>query len=339
MKVLVYSARPFEREVLSRTLGTSHNLTFTDQKLSVNTAKLAEGYEAISIFTSDDASGRVLEILSEQGVRGIALRSVGFDHVDLVRAGALDLRIANVPEYSPYSVAEHAVALLMTGNRKLLQARFLHEMNDYRLDTLVGFDVHGKTVGVIGTGNIGMAFVRIMIGFGARVIASDPVQNPAAVALGVHYVSLSELLKSADIVSVHCPLNEGTRHLLGEKEFALMKDNAVLLNTSRGAIIDTKALIKAIEAGKFRLVGLDVYEKEKGIFFEDHRRTNLTDEDLICLQAFQNVLITGHQGFLTEEALEGIANTTLLNLNAWQNDQRSLNELQKSLSQSNAMIA
>jgi D-lactate dehydrogenase len=327
MKTFVYSTHSYDHDYLSQATITEHVLKFTDKKLGMDTVQHAAGCEATSIFTSDNCSGEVLEKLYSVGVRYIALRSAGFDHVDLEKATALGMRVANVPEYSPYSVAEHAVTLLLAMNRKLSESRLLLQLQDFRLDTLIGFDIHGKTVGVIGTGKIGLAFARIMRGFGAIVLACDPVQQSEAKALGIRYVSLEELLERSDVVSVHCPLNENTRYLLSAKQLALMKKHSILINTSRGGIINTKDLIEALRNERLAGACLDVYEKEKGLFFEDHRSDVIRDDQYITLQSFKNVLITGHQAFLTVEALQGIASTTIANLDFWQRGEHSPNEL------------
>lgn len=263
MKVLVYSARPYDKQALEKYAVNKHSLSFTDKKLSIDTVGLAEAFDAISLFTSDDASAPVLEKLSDFGVAYIALRSVGFDHVNLPVAAQLGIQVANVPEYSPYSIAEHAVALLLTSNRKMIQAQKLMDTQDYRLDGLTGFDIHGKTVGVIGTGNIGLAFCKIILGFGANVIAFDPVENKVAKAAGVNYVSFKELLERSDVVSIHCPLNTATKYLFSAGEFELMKPNATLINTSRGGIVNTKDLIFALEQGKIGAACLDVTKGRK----------------------------------------------------------------------------
>ncbi|HEY0742085.1 MAG TPA: 2-hydroxyacid dehydrogenase [Chryseosolibacter sp.] len=327
MKVLVYSARPYDKQALEAYVGNKHSLFFTDKKLSIDTVAYAEPFDAISLFTSDDASAPVLEKLIDYGVQYIALRSVGFDHVNLQVAAQLGIHVANVPEYSPYSVAEHAVALLLASNRKMIQAQKLIEVQDYRLDGLTGFDIHGKTVGVIGTGNIGLAFCKIMLGFGANVIAYDPVENEVAKGAGVNYVSFHELLECSDVISIHCPLNTATKYLFSAAEFDLMKPTATLINTSRGGIVSTKDLIIALEQGKIAAACLDVYEREKGLFFNDWRNRAINDEEFNKLRSLQNVLITGHQGFLTNEALSGIAKTTLETLDYWEKDLRASNEL------------
>jgi D-lactate dehydrogenase len=327
MKVLVYSARPYDQKALHEYAQTNHELIFTDKKLGMDAAALAAGFDAIALFTSDDASEQVLQKLSELGVRFITLRSAGYDHVNLKAAAQLGIQVANVPAYSPYSVAEHAVAMLMASNRKMVKAQKLIEAQDFRLDELTGFDVHGKTVGVIGTGNIGLAFAKIMIGFGARVIAVDPVESREAIDAGVTYVSFDELLTTSDIISIHCPLNASTRYMFSAPQFLKMKPTVTLINTSRGALINTHDLIAALTERRLGAVCLDVYEKEKGLFFNDWRNETIIDSDFKKLRSFPNVLITGHQGFLTHEALQGIAKTTFENLDHWRQQRRSPNQL------------
>ena len=327
MKVLFYSAHPYEENALRPLGGSKHEFIFTPHKLSAETTYLATGFDAISLFTSDDASANILRQLSTLGIRFIALRSVGFDHVDLNEAKILGVHVANVPEYSPYAIAEHAVAMMMVMNRKILEGRMLMQLQDFRVDTLTGSDIHGKTIGIVGTGKIGMAFASIMSGFGTTLLAFDPVENPGAKAIGIRYVPLDELLGQSDIVSIHCPLNASTRYLLTMKQFRQMKKNAVLINTARGGVIKTSDLVDAIEAGMLKAVCLDVYENEKGLFFEDHREDVLKDPLYARLRSFRNVLITGHQAFLTNEAIAGIAKVTVANLDCWQQSTYSPNEL------------
>jgi D-lactate dehydrogenase len=317
MKVIVYSAKPYDTPYLETAAGQKHEIEFIEKRLTLETATLAKGSDAVALFTSDDASGPVLKKLAECGVKFIALRSAGYDHVDLAAATKLGIRVANVPEYSPYSIAEHAVAMLMAVNRKITESQLLMDLQDFRLDTLTGFDIHAKVVGVVGTGKIGMAFARIMNGFGAVVLASDPINNPEADIVGIKYVPFEELVKKCDIISIHCPLNESTKNLFSKIQFNQMKTGCILINTSRGPIINTADLIDALEK---RIVGaacLDVYDKEKGLFFEDHRASVLRDPVFTRLRSFKNVLITGHQAFLTHEALSGIAGTTINNLDRW----------------------
>lgn len=327
MKVIVYSVRPYDKPALEAASLAKHDLVFTEERLSVTTADYANGCEAAAIFTSDDASAPVLDALHSRGVRYLLLRCVGYDHVDLEHASRLGIAVANVPEYSPYSVAEHAVAMLLALNRKLIEGQHLISLQDYRINTLKGFDVHGKTVGIIGTGKIGMAFARIMNGFGARVIANDPVQNTEALDVGIQYAPLDQLLRQADVVSIHCPLNQQTKHLINKQTLALMKVNAIVINTSRGAVINTADLIEAIDS---RMIGgacLDVYEFEKGLFFEDRRSDIIHDTNFARLRNFKNVLITCHQGFLTEDAITEIAQTTLSNIDCYANKQACANQL------------
>ncbi len=327
MKVFVYSTHPYDLQSLTKACKTKHELIFFNKKLSVNTVENAAGCQAIALFTADDASAVVLEMLHACGIRYVALRSAGYDHIDLLKASELKIRAANVPAYSPYSIAEHAVAMLLAMNRKIIQSQLLIQLQDFRLDNLTGFDIHGKTIGIVGTGKTGMAFARIMKGFGAVLLGYDPVPNEAAPAVGLQYVSLEELIKKSDIISLHCPLNEKTRHMLAMPQFTLMKKNCILINTARGGIIKTEDLLQALETEVLSGACLDVYEKEKGIFFEDHRVSILHDPIFARLRGLKNVLITGHQAFLTTEALDGIAETTIQNLDAWQQGLPSPNEL------------
>ena len=330
MKVFVFSARPYDQPVLQAAAGL-HELLFTEKRLDISTAHYADGCDAVALFTSDDASAAVLEKLRACGVKYLLLRSVGYDHVDLKLARKFGIRVANVPEYSPYSVAEHAVAMLMAVNRKLMRGQQLIQLQDFRINTLKGFDIHGKTVGVIGTGKIGMAFCRIMLGFGAKVIAFDPQESQEAKELGVNYISLEDLIRKADIISLHCPLNQSTKYLISDTQLGWMKPNSILINTTRGGVVNTKALINALDSGKLGGACLDVYEFEKGLFFEDHSNTVLHDELFARLRSFNNVLITCHQGFLTSDAVEQIAATTISNADHFQNGSHCANELTASI--------
>jgi D-lactate dehydrogenase len=327
MKVLVYSARTYDQTALLSASNHEHEFVFTHERLTMNTACLANGYEAISLFTSDDGSANVLHELHKLGVKFISLRSVGHDHIDLATAATLGICVANVPGYSPYAVAEHAVALLMALNRKLIVSQQLISLQDFRIDGLEGFDIHGKTVGILGTGKIGMAFANIMLGFGARVLAFDVAQNEQAINKGVQYVSMDDLFVKSDMISIHCPLNENTKHLIDASRLQNTKTGCIIINTSRGAIIDTKALIQALADGIIGGACLDVYEYEKGLYFEDHRNKIIHDELLAQLRSFPNILITAHQGFLTNEAITKIAATTINNLSCWQREQPCKNEL------------
>nr|WP_315177013.1 2-hydroxyacid dehydrogenase [uncultured Flavobacterium sp.] len=328
MKVLVYSILGFDKAFLEKAAHGNHELVFTEQPLNESTAAFAKGFDAVSLFTSDDASETVLQKLYTCGVKYIALRSVGYDHVDLARAKSLAMKVANVPEYSPYAIAELAVALLMALNRKLVLGQTLMQIGDYRLDHLVGFDLHGKTIGIVGTGKIGAAFAKIMHGFGCKIIAFDIKENKELMdEIPITYVSLKDLCATADVISVHYLLNGTTNHLFNKSTFSLMKKGVIFINTARGGIVNTKDLLEAIENKTIGAAGLDVYEKEKPIFFQDHTDAPINDDLFLKLRSHPNVMITGHQGFLTNEALEGIAHTTIANLNAWAYNGISGNEV------------
>lgn len=327
MRIFVFSARPYEIPFLEKAAERKHALSLTEKKLSIDTASLASGCEAVALFTADDASGPVLRKLHEAGVRFIALRSAGYDHVDLSSASKLGIKVANVPAYSPYSIAEHAVAMLMAWNRKIIEGQRLIQLHDFRLNTLVGFDVYGKTVGVIGTGTIGTVFAKIMNGFGAKLIGYDPVENPEAKKMGLQYVAFEELLKQSDIISLHCPLNAATKYMIAKPQLDQMKKSCVVINTARGGVVNTQDLLDALDAGNLGGACLDVYENEKRIFFEDYTRSSLQDELFKRLISHNRVIVTGHQGFLTTEALTGIAGTTISNLDCWSEGTRSPNEL------------
>ncbi len=260
----------------------------------------------------------MLERLAAGGTRLVALRSAGYNHVDLAAAEALGLPVVHVPAYSPHAVAEHAVGLILTLNRRLHRAYNRTREGDFSLHGLTGFDLHGKRVGVIGTGQIGETFARIMTGFGCELLAYDPYPNPRIQALGGRYLALDALLAESDIVSLHCPLTADTRHLIDAQRLATMKPGAMLINTGRGALVNAAALIEALKSGQLGYLGLDVYEEEADIFFEDRSDQPLQDDVLARLLSFPNVVVTAHQAFLTREALAAIADTTLDNIAAWQ---------------------
>lgn len=319
MNVAVFDAKPFERDGFTRAnLRHPHPLTFLEPRLTEETATLAAGFEVVCAFANDRLNAETLTTLQRQGVRLIALRSAGFNHVDLKAAARLSLTVVRVPEYSPYSVAEHAVALLLALNRKIHRAFNRVREANFSLDGLVGYDLHGKTVGVIGTGRIGAVLLRIMHGFGCQLLATDAVQNAGLVAeLGVQYVPLSDLFRAADIISLHVPLTPSTRHLIDASALAAMKPGVILINTGRGALVDATALIASLKTGHIGGAGLDVYEEEEGVFFNDLSGQVLQDDVLARLLTFPNTLITSHQGFLTREALDNIAETTLANITAF----------------------
>lgn len=328
MKTLVYSIHGFDKPSLEVAAKDKHELHFTEQSLNLNSAELAKEYEAVALFTSDNASSAVLQKLYDNGVKFIALRSVGYDHVDLEKAKQLNIKVANVPAYSPYAIAEHAVALLMALNRKLLLGQQLMQTGDYRLDQLTGFDLHGKNIGIVGTGKIGTAFAKIMYGFGCNLLGYDVEVNHQLIKdTKIKYTSLEDLCKQSDVISVSCPLNAATKYMFNKTIFGQMKKGVVFINTARGGIVNTIDLIEALDKGMVAAAGLDVYEYEKPIFFYDHTNKTINDKLFQKLRACQNVLITGHQAFLTNEALQGIANTTIANLDVWAHNGISENEV------------
>lgn len=323
MRVAIFSTRPYDREFLEaarlaalRQDGEdTPQFDYIEARLDLSTVAAASGTQAVCAFVNDRLDAPVLQALQGLGVRLILLRCAGFNHVDLQAAAALGLQVARVPEYSPYAVAEHTVALILTLNRKLHRAHARVREGNFALDGLLGFDLHGRTVGVIGTGKIGECFARIMgPGFGCRLLGHDPQPNPACQAMGMAYVPLAELLAQSDVISLHCPLTPQTRHLLDAAALAQMKRGALLLNTSRGAVLDAGAAIAALKTGQLGGLGLDVYEEESALFFRDLSDEALQDDVFARLLTFPNVLITGHQGFFTADALAAIADTTLANL-------------------------
>jgi D-lactate dehydrogenase len=328
MRVAIFSSRPYEVPFLEEAnSGAEHDLHFFETRLTVETAALANGFTGVSVFVNDQLTRDVLRALAAGGTRLLALRSAGFNHVDLVAAAEHSITVARVPAYSPYAVAEHAAALILSLNRKLHRAHArVREMN-FALDGLLGFDLHGKTVGVIGTGRIGTVFCRIMLGFGCTVLATDPYPSDECREMGVEYVDSETLFARSDIVALHCPLTPETHHMLDEEAFALMKTGVMVINTSRGALIDTRAAIGALKSGRIGQLGLDVYEEEAHLFFEDLSDQVIQDDVFARLLTFPNVLITGHQGFFTREALVRIAETTIGNVTAFERGAGELHEV------------
>lgn len=315
MHITVYSTRPYDRAALSAAAqGTPHQWTFLDVRLDTSTVATAAGADAVCVFVNDQLPREVLQALHALGVRLVVLRCAGFNQVDLAAAAELGMAVARVPEYSPYAVAEHTLALVLTLNRKIHRAYARVREGNFALDGLLGFDLHGRTIGVVGTGRIGETFCRLMTGFGCTLLAADPQPNPACVALGVLYVPLPELLARSDVVSLNCPLTPQTHHLIDAAAFAGMKRGAMLVNTSRGGLIDTAAVIDALKSGQLGALAIDVYEQESTLFFHDHSSDIITDDVFQRLMTFPNVLVTGHQGFFTIEAMREIAAVTFANL-------------------------
>ena len=315
MRIAVFSTRPYDRAHFDRANGRhGHELVYFEPHLDAATSQLAAGCEAVCAFVNDTLDAAVLRALAEDGIRVVALRSAGFNHVDLAAALALGLRVVRVPAYSPHAVAEHTLALLLALNRHIPRAVARVRDGNFALDGLVGFDLHGKTVGVVGTGRIGLCVVRLLAGFGCRVLAFDPFPSDEAGALGAAYTSLERLLAESEIVTLHCPLTPDTHHLMNADAFRLLRKGAMLINTSRGGLVDTRAAIGVLKSGRLGSLAIDVYEEEADLFFEDLSNTVLRDDVFARLLTFPNVLVTAHQAFLTTEALAAIAETTLSNV-------------------------
>ena len=328
MQVAIFSSKPYDRRFLNEfNQRYGHELAFFEAALDRTTAPLAHDHQAVCVFVHDRVDKETLRTLKEGRTRLIALRATGYNNVDLAAAQQEKLTVVRVPAYSPHAVAEHTVALLLSLNRKTYRGYNRVREGNFSLDGLMGFDIHGRTVGVIGTGKIGSIVAKIMHGFGCRILAHDRYRNPDCRAIGVEYVELPEIFTQSDIITLHCPLLPETHHIVNAATLAQMKDGVTLLNTSRGALIDTRAVIQALKGGKIGYLGLDVYEEESGLFFEDLSNEVLQDDAFARLLTFPNVLITGHQGFFTKEALENIARTTLQNISQFERDGRCDNEV------------
>lgn len=326
MKTAFFSTQPYDKEYFTR-YNTTHELVFLDAPLDEKTAALAAGCEAICAFVNDTINEKVIQLLAEQGVRLIAMRSAGYNNIDLNAAQAHHIAIVRVPAYSPHAVAEHAVALILALNRKTHKAYNRVREGNFSLEKLTGFDLYGKTVGVIGTGKIGQVFCEIMLGFGCKVLAFDMIANRDMEAKGVEYLPLVKLLPQCDIISLHCPLTEQTHHIINTDTLALMKQGVMLINTSRGALIDTAAAIQALKTGRLRYLGIDVYEQEEKLFFHNLSEEIIEDDTIMRLMSFPNVLITAHQGFFTDEALTQIARTTLQNISDFEDGRKLVNKV------------
>jgi D-lactate dehydrogenase len=313
MKIAFFSTQPYDKEYFKR-YNQHHTITFYEAQLNEETVNLAKGCTAICAFVNDRLNKAVIVALAEAGVKIIALRCAGFNNVDIEAAREDNIAVVRVPAYSPHAVAEHALALIMTLNRKTHKAYNRVREGNFSLDRLTGFDLFGKTVGVIGTGKIGQCFAHIMLGLGCKVLAFDIIANKDLEAAGVHYLPLMDVLQQSQVVSLHCPLSEQTKHLINSTTLEMMKDGAMLINTSRGALIDTRDAIEALKRGKLGYLGIDVYEQEEKLFFHDLSENIIEDDVIMRLLSFPNVLITSHQGFLTDEALTQIALVTLQNL-------------------------
>ncbi|HEY0817898.1 MAG TPA: 2-hydroxyacid dehydrogenase [Rhizobacter sp.] len=319
MRVAVFSTQPYDQQFLEAANAAGrHAFTYLPARLEASTVAAADRHDAVCAFVNDRLDAGVLAALQVRGIRLVVLRCAGFNHVDLAAAAALGVAVARVPEYSPHAVAEHAAALVLALNRKIHRAHARVREGNFALDGLLGFDLYGRTVGVVGTGKIGLCFVRIMRGFGCEVLAHDPNPDPQGEVAGARYVPLPDLLADSDIVSLHCPLTPRTHHLIDAPALSRMKRGAMLINTSRGAVVDTRAVIVALKSGALGSLGIDVYEEEADIFFRDLSAEVLRDDVFARLLTFPNVVVTGHQAFFTHDALAAIAATTVANLDSFE---------------------
>jgi D-lactate dehydrogenase len=328
VRVAVFSTRQYDRAHFDRAnVRHGHELVYFEPHLDAATSQLAKGCEAVCAFVNDRLDAAALRALAGGGTRLVALRSAGFNHVDLGAAAQLGLCVVRVPAYSPHAVAEHTIALLLALNRHVPRAVARVRDGNFALDGLVGFDLHGKTAGVVGTGKIGEVVVRLLAGFGCRVLAHDPSPSPAVTALGATYTTLERLLAESDVVTLHCPLTPDTHHLMNADAFRLLRKGAMLINTSRGGLIDTRAAIKGLKSGRLGSLAIDVYEEEADLFFEDLSNVVLHDDVFARLLPFPNVIVTAHQAFLTTEALDAIAETTLASVSAFAAGEPLVNEV------------
>lgn len=318
MQVTFFSARPYdEQSFADANRDARHAFRFLTPQLSADTVPLAVGADAVCAFVNDKLDRPVLEALHAGGTRLVALRCAGYNNVDLAAAAELGLPVVRVPAYSPHAVAEHTFALILALNRHIHRAYARVRDGNFELDHLVGFDLHGRTLGVVGTGAIGREVVRIGVGFGMRVLAADPVQDERVRAAGAEYVDLPAMFAASDVLTLHCPLSAATRHLIDAAALARLQRGAMLINTSRGGLVDTRAVIGALKSKHLGSLGIDVYEEEASLFFDDHSSGGIDDDVFARLLTFPNVLVTGHQAFLTREALAAIASTTISSLDAF----------------------
>jgi D-lactate dehydrogenase len=329
VKIAVFSTKNYDRDSLTAANSAfNHELCFFETQLDEHTAPLAKGIPVVCPFVNDVVNTAVLNILADQGTRLLALRSAGFNNVDLPVAAELGIAVVRVPAYSPYAVAEHTVALVLMLNRKLYRAYNRVRDDNFSLEGLLGFDLHGGTIGIIGTGKIGMVFGQIMHGFGCSLLGYDKFPNPQFEAIGAaRYVDLPELLAHSDVISLHCPLTPENHYLIGAGAIAQMKPGVMLINTSRGGLVDTEAVIAGIKSAQIGYLGIDVYEQEADLFSEDLSGTIIQDDNFQLLKSFPNVVVTAHQAFFTRNALQGIAETTLANVAEFERGQSLTNQL------------
>lgn len=331
MRVAVFSTKPYDRTFFERSNQQQavgqHEITFYEPRLTLDTVGLAKDFDAVCVFVNDQLDSEVLEQLAASDVQVVALRCAGFNNVDLIKAEELGIKVVRVPAYSPYAVAEHTVGLMLSLNRKIHRSYARVREGNFALSGLLGFDFHKKTIGIVGTGQIGALVAQIMSGFGCRLLGYDIHQNADCTSLGMEYVSLEQLLNQSDVITLHCPLIKETHHLVNAETIQQMKPGVMLINTSRGAVIDTRATVEGLKSRQIGSLGIDVYEEEADYFFEDGSHHFIADDVLARLLTFPNVLITGHQAFFTREALEAIAETTLNNLREVEEAGASTNEV------------
>ncbi len=328
MKLSIFSTKSYDRQFfLAANDRYHHELTFLEPHLDRQTACLTANTTAVCVFVNDRVDKDTLAVLDRNGIETIALRCAGYNNVDIQTAKELGIKVVRVPAYSPYAVTEHTVGLILTLDRKLHRAYNRVREGNFSLEGLLGFDLHGRTIGIIGTGKIGRVFAQIMAGFGCKIIAYDLYPNPECAAIGVQYVEITELFTRSDIISLHCPLAPETYHLINKDTIAKMKPHVMLINTGRGALIDTGAVITALKSSQIGALGLDVYEQESELFFEDRSTLIMQDDTFARLMTFPNVMITGHQAFFTEDAMRSIAEATLANITQIELGQSCANEI------------
>lgn len=329
LKIFFYDSKPYDIEFFEKAnKNFNYELKFFKEKLDIETVVLAEGYDVVSLFVNDDANSEVIKKLKKLNINLIAMRCAGYNNVDLKAAYENKIHIVRVPAYSPHAVAEHTIALILCLNRKIHKAYLRTRELNFSINGLLGFDIYGKKIGVIGTGKIGKVVIKILKGFGAEVLAYDSYpDNNFSKEMSFSYTNLDTLFKESDIITLHCPLTNDTQYIINKEAISKMKDGVIIINTSRGKLIDTKALIEGLKKGKIGGAGLDVYEEEEDYFFEDYSSQVLTDDILARLLTFPNVIITSHQAFFTVEALTNIANTTLQNVKDFYEGKPLVNEI------------
>ncbi|NJP06675.1 MAG: 2-hydroxyacid dehydrogenase [Chloroflexaceae bacterium] len=319
MRVAVFSTKPYDRQFLAHANEQyGHEMIFLEPRLTLETLPLARNFAVVCLFVNDIVDAAMMAQLADGGTRLLALRSAGFNHVDLAAADAHNITVVRVPAYSPYAVAEHTVGLMLVLNRHIHRAFARVREGNFALDGLMGFDMHGKTVGIIGTGKIGLEVGRIIHGFGCTILAYDPYPNSELIELGAQYVELAQLFQQSDIITLHSPLNPQTYHLIGRDAIQQLKPGVMIINTSRGALIDTAEVVEGLKSGRIGYLGLDVYEEEADLFFEDLSNKVIQDDVFARLLTFPNVVVTGHQAFFTRNAVEAIADVTLANITAFE---------------------